>query len=209
MQQKLLCSIWCLVMLFSGPEIVQALSITVYVDRPSWEGALSGTFFEESFGDEILNTEITVVSDMGIVDTGNGRWWDRTSTTNNWSTTFNFSSEIFAFGGEWDLAGPSGPGQGLLVSLPYSTGSTLLSIDRSNPGQFWGFVSDTAFSSVTIQGWRQSGWAETYEMDNLVYSVSSNSNEPVPEPGTWLLFLSGIVGLIVWRIWSGPSKQFE
>lgn len=202
MQKKLLSGICCVIMMcLSGPSLVQALPIEVYTDRTSWENSAPGTVVEESFDDAMLNTEITVVSDHGSVDTGGGRWWDRVSTSRNWTTTFNFSHNIFAFGGEWDLAGPGGPGQGLLITLPFSTAPTVLSVDRSNSGDFWGFVSDTGFNSVMIQGWTQSGWAETYEMDNLVYSAPTGSGNVVPEPQTILLLGSGLGGLFGWWIW--------
>ncbi len=214
MKRRLLCSVCCVVIWLAGPSLAQALSINVYSDRTNWEGALSGSYLEESFGDAILNTGLTVVSDMGSVDTGNGRWWDRASTSNNWTTTFSFTNNIFAFGAEWNLAGPGGSGQGLLITLPYSTGSTVLSIDRSNPGNFWGFVSDTGFNSVTIQGWTQSGWAETYEMDNLVYTdsnglggVPNGSGGAVPEPHTLILLGSGLGGLWVWRLRKGRAQR--
>lgn len=189
---------------------VHALSITVYTDRASWEAAITGTILEESFGDATLNADLTIQSDMGYVNTTDSVWWDRMSTDNNWTTTFSFSSSISAFGGEWDLAVPGGPGQGILVTLPYSTEPTVLSIDRYTEGAFWGFVSDTAFNSVTLQGWTQSGWAETYELDKLVYSGPSglggnpnSSGGAVPEPQTVVLFGTGLAGLLGWRVWKG------
>ena len=205
---------WCVIMWISGPPLVHALSISVYTDRASWEAATTGTILEESFGDATLNAGITVQTDMGYVNTSNGLWWDRMSTGHDWTTTFTFSPEINAFGGEWNLAVPEGPGQGILVTLPFSTGSTVLSIDRSTAGTFWGFVSDTAFDSVTLQGWTQTGWAETYELDNLVYSVSSGlgsipsgSGGAIPEPHTIVLFGTGLAGLLGWRIWKGKVKS--
>ena len=63
---------WCVVMWISGPALVQALSITVYTDRASWEAATTGTILEESFGNATLNAGITVQSDMGYVNTTNG-----------------------------------------------------------------------------------------------------------------------------------------
>lgn len=205
-QRKILWGICCVVMWISGNSLVHALSINVYTDRANWENAAPGAVWEESFGDAILNAEISSVdSDLGFVDTGNGRWWDRVGSSNNWTTTFNFSTEIFAFGGEWDLAGPGGPGQGILITLPFSTDPTVLSIDRSNAGEFWGFVSDVGFNSVTIQGWTQSGKYETFEMDNLVYSAPTGSGNPVPEPQTILLLGSGFGGLLGWRVWKKRS----
>lgn len=208
LRQRLFCSIWCLIICLSGPALGHALSIAVFTDRASWEAAATGTIFEESFGDSTLNTEITVQTDIGYVS--NGVWWDRMSTESDWSTTFTFSPETNAFGGEWDLAVPGGPGQGILVRLPYSTGSTVLSIDRTTEGTFWGFVSDTPFASVTLEGGTQEGWAETFEMDNLVYSRPNGLGETggaVPEPTTVVLFGTGLAGLLGWRIWQGKTEK--
>ena len=90
----------------------------------------------------------------------------------------------------------------------------MLSIDRYTEGTFWGFVSDTAFDSVTLKGWTQTGWAETYELDNLVYSVPSGlgsipsgSGGTIPEPHTIVLFGTGLAGLLGWRIWKGKAES--
>ena len=108
---------WCVIMWISGPPLVHALSISVYTDRASWEAATTGTILEESFGDATLNAGITVQTDMGYVNTSNGLWWDRMSTGHDWTTTFTFSPEINAFGGEWNLAVPEEPGQVILGYL--------------------------------------------------------------------------------------------
>ena len=100
MKRRLLCSMWCVIMWISGPPFVHALSISVYTDRASWEAATTGTILEESFGDATLNRGITFQTDMGYVNTSNGLWWDRMSTGHDWTTTFTFSPEINAFGGE-------------------------------------------------------------------------------------------------------------
>jgi hypothetical protein len=44
-------------------------------------------------------------------------------------------------------------------------------------GEFWGLVSDQTFDGIIVKGDGLSGSAETYNMDNMVYSA-------VPEPST-------------------------
>jgi len=84
-----------------------------------------------------------------------------------------------------------GLGQGGLTQIPDS--STV---------EFFGVIADTGFSSVIVQEGTQGGNMETYYLDDLVYSYyeTPNANNPVPEPGTMLLFGTGLAGVVAWRL---------
>jgi hypothetical protein len=180
-------------------SLAHAISITVYTDRSNWESALSGNYTEEDFSDMTLNPGLSVVSDVGEIRPGIPAWWDRVTRAGNETTTFSFSPSVVAFGGFWDLAGPAGPGQGVEVTLPGISGEPLLSIARTFSGGFWGFISDTAFTDVTLQAWNQHGRAETFKLKKLVYSSPTTQMGPIPEPTTILLVGSGLGGILLWR----------
>ena len=64
--------------------------------------------------------------------------------------------------------------------------SPRFSISNSYGGEFWGFTSDTPFTSVKLVGGSGSN-QQNYSLDDMVYS-------PVPEPATLsLLALGGLV----------------
>jgi parallel beta-helix repeat protein len=86
-------------------------------------------------------------------------------------TTWQFTPPIYAYGGNWNLAGPGGPGSAIEV---YVNQTLVGIIPNTYSGQFWGFVSTELFSNVLLQeGAAPSGWRESYEMDNMVYAFAS------------------------------------
>lgn len=173
-----------------GLSLQANAATTIYTDKASWEAAFFSVTTED-FTDSALNAGVSVVSDAGSV-TG-GIWSDRLVPSGD-STTFSFASAIFGFGGDWDLAGPAGQGTGITLTLTLLAGGTEVlttEIPRSTAGTFWGFVSDVAFTDVLLTAGTQSGVAETFHLDNMVYSAS-----PVPVPAAVWLFGSGLLGLL-------------
>jgi hypothetical protein len=180
----------CLVVLFSV-SIANAVP-TVYTDRSAWEAAV-GTYTEEDFDDGVLNADISVVSTVGNIRAGvstlgtDNVWWDilDEDSTPKRTTTWTFTTPITGFGAYWDLASSSvgGPGSNIQMYLDgVLVGSEIV---NTTQGSFWG-VTNGAFDTVLlVEG---SGvFIETYEMDNMVYSV-------IPAPGAILL---GGIGVAV------------
>jgi hypothetical protein len=67
----------------------------------------------------------------------------------------NFTPSTTAFGGDWDLTPPSGFG-GLILTAVFDDGTTQLIGNISNDPQisfkgFFGFISDTPFTSIRYQ----------------------------------------------------------
>ena len=110
--------------------------------------------------------------------------WDRLiEPAGTTTTTWIFADPIYAFGGNWDLAGPGGPGSSIAVLINGSWVS-VDTIPNTYTGEFWGFVSDEEFTQVLLQsGGDPYGWAETYELDNMVYAVNQPSEPPPPAVG--------------------------
>jgi len=185
-------------MLFAVIPSAEAVTFTVYSNKTAWTNALSTSVMTENFSDATLNSGLSVASGFSSAGVSGGEWYDRANDP-GLLTTWSFGSSIHAFGGNWDLA-TNGAGTGLQLKIL----GNLISpqIPDSSTGQFFGVIADTGFSSVIVQEGTQGGNMETYYLDDLVYSYyeTPNANNPVPEPGTMLLFGTGLAGVVAWRL---------
>ena len=168
-------------------------STTLYTDKTAWESALGGLFLTEAFADDQLNTGVSFVSnESGHINPEQENYQDVLASTsqNEPMTTWSFTPEITAYGGNWTLGGPGGSGNSLLV---YIADSSLYvgSISNSYNGGFWGFISDSPFNSVKLIGGGGTN-QQHYSLDDMVYS-------PVPEPGTLWLLSGGLICFLTWR----------
>jgi len=178
--------LFVVMMVVSVLAVVPVVSATVTVypdDRPGWESAVC-VYEEEFFTDATLNPGVSVVTDLGYVDTGKGVWWDRLVCPADGltTTTWQFATPLDGFGGNWDPGVPGGPGARIAVAIDGSWVS-VGEIPETYTGQFWGFVSTEPFSAVRLSpGSNCDGaWCETYELDNMVYSFSNQP--PVADAG--------------------------
>lgn len=172
---------------------VSTAAVTVYTDRTEWENALGGPFLAEDFADDQLNAGVSFVSsESGHINPAEECYQDvlASESQNEPMTTWSFSPQITAYGGNWTLGGPGGSGNSLLV---YIADSSLYvgAISNSYGGEFWGFISDDAFTSVKLVGGGGSN-QQNYKLDDMVYS-------PIPEPATLSLLAVGLGGLMVRR----------
>ncbi len=184
-----------LVMFLSLAAAAEALTVTVYTDKTAWENAVGGTILTEDFNDATLNVGVSFSStESGHINTapGHGYYQDvLNSTSQNYpQTVWSFTPRITAYGGNWDLGGPGGGGNSLNVYI-YDILFKVGYISNSYQGGFWGFISDTPFTSVQLIG-GGGDHQQNYTLDNMVYS-------PVPVPGTLGLLSSGLLGLFFFR----------
>jgi len=108
--------------------------------------------------------------------------------------TYNFTSPITAFGGDFDLS-PGGDGNGLRFVLD---GSEIVSEEIGAPYVgFWGFVSDVSFTTLVVQAGSDPGIAETHLFDNLSFGVASPA--PIPLPAGFPLLLTALLGFFGMR----------
>lgn len=164
---------------------MNAATIMIYTDKTQWQNALSEQFLTEDFSDSLLNTGVSFVStESGHINPAENCYQDvlASQSQNEPTTTWSFVPQIAAYGGNWTLGGPGGSGNSLLV---YIADSSLYvgAIPNSFGGGFWGFISDTPFTSVKLVGGGGSQ-QQNYRLDDMVYSQ-------VPEPATMSLALLG------------------
>lgn len=165
--------------------------VMTYTDKTAWENAVKGPFVTEDFNDERLNDEISLFSsESGHVNPAFGYYQDvlTSQSGNEPYTVWSFAPQIMAYGGTWTLAGPGGSGNSLLV---YLADSSLFvgAISNGYDGEFWGFISDTPFTSVKLIG-GTGQHQQIYKLDDMVYSS-------VPEPGTFCLLGGGLIGILL------------
>tara|TARA_R110000744_G_scaffold174083_2_gene292800 strand:+ start:3479 stop:4123 length:645 start_codon:yes stop_codon:yes gene_type:complete len=149
-------------------------------------GTLDGVTYSASGGTPIItNTFLTSTSPNGLGSTSVGFFESLESAT------FSFDNAITAFAIDINtFANTDGAYQGVL-----NIGDTVTSIFEVFPstatGQFLGFVSDSAFTSITISATTGFG----YTLDTLVYGDATSVVSAVPEPSTLAIFVLGLMGL--------------
>ncbi len=152
-----------------------AVTFTVYTDQTEWQNALGGQYLTESFADAQLNTGISYVStESGHINPAQECYQDvlASQSQNEPTTIWSFSPQIIAYGGNWTLGGPGGSGNNLLVYIA-DLSLYVGAISNDYNGGFWGFISDTPFTSVRLTGGSGSN-QQNYSLDDMVYS-------PVPD----------------------------
>lgn len=96
---------------------------------------------------------------------------DRANDAQAPKPVFTFSPAIKAFGAEWNLAVPTGPGTGIKLHLTFADSTTMdvaTEIPNSFAGQFFGIVSDTAILSIRFDEGTQAIGVETFDKERSV-----------------------------------------
>jgi len=188
-----------------------AAVITVFTDKPSWDAAVAllpsaSTVETEDFNDATLEPGVSVVSDVGFIDNVGVSpcfivdvWCDQVKFSTQ-ETKWSFSTDVVAYGGNWDLAGPGGTGDGILVAIFPGGGSQVVgTIPGATAGTFYGFTSDMPFMAVNLM--IPSTGVETYALDNMVYSffnqIIGGTDIPI---NTSALLLAGVQSVSMWMI---------
>ena len=181
--QILLVFLIIVLLTIAAPVSAQAApTITVYdQDESGWKAAVVN-WETENFDDTTLNPGISVTATWLNARISDGEWHDRLVAageydveTGQWgptTTTWTFAEPIYAFGGIWDPGVPGGPGTSIKVSIDGSWISVGM-IPGDYVKEFWGFVSDVPFTQVLLEpGSGITAWCETYDLDDMVYSLA-------------------------------------
>ncbi|MEM8637485.1 MAG: PEP-CTERM sorting domain-containing protein [Cyanobacteria bacterium P01_G01_bin.54] len=186
--------------------------VTTYTDRAAFQAAAGTTVLEDfnSF------TEDASFAGGGVLDVGDftlsgtspfpafnlvdvppdntisafridGTPFVSTITNTVDSFTIEFESEISAFGAEFNYISDDSLSRVRTTSVDLGLGEPSIEIPFLQPG-FFGFVSDTKFSSLTFT----SNTGDTWSLDNVEYAVAE-----VPEPGMLVCLAAlGLLGVV-------------
>jgi hypothetical protein len=160
-----------LVLLTLGVATTGAATVTVYTDKTEWENALDRLFLTEGFADDQLNVGVSFDStESGHINPMQECYQDvlASESQNEPMTTWSFVPQITAYGGNWVLGGPGGSGNSLLVYIA-DLSLYVGAIPNSYNGGFWGFISDTPFTSVRLVG-GGGIHQQNYSLDDMVYA---------------------------------------
>ncbi|MEM8637484.1 MAG: PEP-CTERM sorting domain-containing protein [Cyanobacteria bacterium P01_G01_bin.54] len=197
--------------------------VTTYTDRAAFQSAAGTTVLEDfngftediSFsgggvvdvGDFTLSgTSVFIPSALNMIDAPpdsgfsiNGTSFVSAVTNSNDSLTIEFASAISAFGADFSYISNS---PASITSIDWGLGEPAIEIPALRPG-FFGFVSDTEFSTLTFT----SNGIDTWSMDNIEYALVENigddpmdngEDDPteIPEPGMLVgLAALGLLGV--------------
>ncbi len=163
-----------------------ASTVTVYTNKAAFQAA-SGTVVTENFADTTLVSGLHIAGTAPQFSISGGRLNDRLAE--GLTTVFSFDSALRGFGANFDLSA-GGSGMGLAITL---NGGAIVNflipteVPATQSGGFFGFISDTSFSSVTLRAGSAGGAvAETYSLDDVVFANA------VPEPATITIMLAGL-----------------
>lgn len=150
-------------------------------------GATTDLTYSASAGSPIVtNTYLTSTNPNGLGSTSVG-FFLPTETA-----TFSFNSPVTAFAIDVNTFAPADGAYNASLNIGNIVNSLFEVFPSTSTGQFIGFISDTAFSSVTISA--TTGYS--YTLDTLIYGdAAAVTVRTVPEPATLALVGLGLAGI--------------
>ena len=149
----------------------QGASVTVFSENlKGWTAAAGAPVITEDFNDLTLVPGLSITFGTSLPGSISGGLYHDRAETGSTNPVFTFTPAIKAFGANWNLFVPTGPGTRLKLHLTFAD-STEMDVTTEIPntftGQFFGVVSDTAIVSIRFdEGANQEASVETFDMDD-------------------------------------------
>jgi hypothetical protein len=164
-----------------------AANVTVFSnDLEGWTAAAGTPVLIEDFEDlELFGFAITFGTTPNVdgcpvgVPGGcinGGLYRDRADDFQATKPVFTFRLPVTAFGANWNLFVPTGPGTNIRLFLTFvdnTTKSVETEIPRTFQGQFFGIASDMPIVSIRFDEGSGAGAVETFDMDNARFVVDA------------------------------------
>ncbi len=188
----------------AAAAVPASAATTVFTDRASFDLAAGATTLVDfnSFASEVdFRTTALDVGPFSLAGSGtnqvdrnfidlqppqfsvfdvDGTTFANLLTNNNSTVTITFDSAIFAFGADFGALNDD-----IARTEIVAAGDTLApSITAGNQVRFFGFTSDTAFTTVTFTG----GPGDGFGVDNVSFGGLAGG---IPEPTTWAMLIFG------------------
>jgi sugar lactone lactonase YvrE len=196
----------------------QGANVTVFSDNlAGWTAAAGAPVIIEDFEDATLAGGLVITfgtSLPGIIS--GGLYHDRADSGAEINPKFTFTPAIKAFGANWNLFVPTGPGTRLKLHLTFADATEMdvaTEIPNTFEGQFFGIVSDTAIVSIRFDEGGGDASVETFDMDNarfvpfdssVITTVAENLNFPFGV-ADGSIYIADRNNHKVWKIGTGPT----
>ncbi|MQQ10439.1 VPLPA-CTERM sorting domain-containing protein [Epibacterium sp. SM1979] len=161
----------------------QAATFTIFDDQDAFAAQASNVTPVE------LSADSSVLTITGAdVRFNDGVLRDRINLNDAPDTVFTFNQAVLGFGGLFDLS-PFGAGAGISLTVTVGDASFALAetIAPETAGSFFGFLSDTAFTSFSLSEGTGGLPVETYELSNVVSAPA-----PIPLPASLPLLAAAL-----------------
>jgi hypothetical protein len=201
--------------LIVAPSVAGA-QFTVYTDQAAFLGAVGTSATDGFTGFSITgSTPTPIVRGSGAFQytataSPAGSFFGAGSVADPWLSTntatdvilfSNFSSSVFAIGGNFFGSNISGlfAAGGVQVSATNADGTVVEQILNAQTTSFLGFVGLTSLTSLQVAAIQPTSGFLWPTVDNLILAESAEAESVVPEPATMTLLATGLAGLAASR----------